>query len=278
MTDIYDYRASKERLYGAHLESIKQKADFIKKSIRTSRGYVDINLYYPCKDQETYPVCFNFHGGGFVLGLMEQDDAYCRYLADEAGILVINVDYSLAPEYPFPESIHITSEVIDKVLEYSDDYQIDSSNVFLSGSSAGGNLALACQLYLWQTTKPSVAGVIVNYATFDLTQIFAQTRYKDWYLSKPEEAMNPLASPLKNREKLNTSVLLILAGQDPLYQEGLDYGAHLQQLGTEVEVMSFERAQHGFLHEMYQEYNERLASQAKAKITAFLKKKIDFYS
>ena len=280
MTDIYDYRASKERLYRVHLEAIRQRADFVKKSIKTSRGYVDINLYYPAKEQLSYPVCFNFHGGGFVLGLMEQDDAYCRYLADRAGILVVNIDYPLAPEYPFPEPIDISSQVIMAVLEQADDLKIDSSQVFLSGSSAGGNLALACQHYLWKERQLDITGLIINYATFDLGQWFSQSRYRDWYLTKKEDALNPLASPLKSKVKVKAKTLLVLAGQDPLYQEGLDYAKHLLKLGSTVEVAIYDSAHHGFLHDMYQEYDKSLADEAKEKIISFLQeqtKKVKIY-
>ncbi|MDX3726058.1 alpha/beta hydrolase [Streptomyces caniscabiei] len=61
-------------------------------------------VYVPDRpaDAPLPPVHVNFHGGGFVLPPVELDDPLCRFLAAEAGVVVVNVDYVVAPQHPFP--------------------------------------------------------------------------------------------------------------------------------------------------------------------------------
>ena len=48
------------------------------------------------------PVCMWFHGGGWIYGSVDSNDATCRALANAAGAIVVSVDYRLAPENKFP--------------------------------------------------------------------------------------------------------------------------------------------------------------------------------
>ncbi|MDT5080937.1 MAG: acetyl esterase [Mycobacterium sp.] len=66
-------------------------------TIPTRYGPVPSVLYHPSSDVESPPVYVNVHGGGFVVGHPEQDDPWCRYLAANAGVVVVNPDYVLAP-------------------------------------------------------------------------------------------------------------------------------------------------------------------------------------
>lgn len=70
-------------------------------SIPTRYGAVLCRLYYPFQQAgRPLPIFVSLHGGGFVISGIDQDDALCRYLASEAACLVVNVDYSVAPNIP----------------------------------------------------------------------------------------------------------------------------------------------------------------------------------
>ena len=71
-------------------------------TIPTRYGPVAATLYHPPSDVGCPPVYVNVHGGGFVVGHPEQDDPWCRYLAANAGVVVVNPDYVLAPRHRFP--------------------------------------------------------------------------------------------------------------------------------------------------------------------------------
>lgn len=71
-------------------------------TIPTSIAAARATVYLPANAEPAPPVHINFHGGGYVMTLTELDDPLCRTLAAEAGTVVINVDYVVAPQHPFP--------------------------------------------------------------------------------------------------------------------------------------------------------------------------------
>ena len=72
----------------------------------------ELMVYRPAGGDDVPGVFVNLHGGGFVLGDWQDDDPYCRYLADAAGCVVVNVDYLLAPEHQFPAAVHQTAALL----------------------------------------------------------------------------------------------------------------------------------------------------------------------
>ena len=58
------------------------------------------------------PMIINFHGGGYMKGRFDRDRIYCSHLSDSTGALVWDVDYSLAPEAPFPTAVEEAAAVV----------------------------------------------------------------------------------------------------------------------------------------------------------------------
>lgn len=87
------------------------------------------------------PVLINFCGSGFILRTFGSDDEYCRYLADNTDHTVIDVQYRLAPEHPFPAAFEDAEDVVSWAR--SDPARFDLGYISLSGFSAGANIALA---------------------------------------------------------------------------------------------------------------------------------------
>src|SRR5262249_13958802 len=71
-------------------------------SIPTRHGQTAATVYHPAASPQRPAVYLNVHGGGFVIGHREQDDPWCRYLAANANVVVVNTDYVLAPRRRFP--------------------------------------------------------------------------------------------------------------------------------------------------------------------------------
>jgi acetyl esterase/lipase len=65
------------------------------------RGEMRIRIYRPDMDGAC-PVVVFFHGSGFVICSIETHDGLCRQICLRAGVVVVSVDYALAPENPFP--------------------------------------------------------------------------------------------------------------------------------------------------------------------------------
>src|SRR5690606_19838281 len=68
-------------------------------------GPIPVRVYVPSGQAGALPVILFFHFGGYVIGSRNICDGFCGLLADRARALVINVEYRLAPEHPFPAPI-----------------------------------------------------------------------------------------------------------------------------------------------------------------------------
>lgn len=69
------------------------------------RGEITIRVYSP-EGPGPFPVHLNFHGGGWVLGSLASESAWCRHMCNKASIKVIDVDYRMGPEYVYPTAIY----------------------------------------------------------------------------------------------------------------------------------------------------------------------------
>jgi acetyl esterase/lipase len=64
---------------------------------------ITLRSYRQSSKKDTLPpLLFYMHGGGYVYGGLETDDETCRALAEELDLLVLNIEYRLAPENKFP--------------------------------------------------------------------------------------------------------------------------------------------------------------------------------
>ena len=89
------------------------------------------------------PVLVWFHGGGWTIGSATDASATCRDLAAQAGCVVVNVDYRLAPEHPFPQPLDDAVAVYRWCLDHAEEIGGDASRIAVGGDSAGGYLATA---------------------------------------------------------------------------------------------------------------------------------------
>jgi len=77
-------------------------------------GTVRVRVYTP-EGPGPFPVHLNYHGGGWVLGGLQSEAAWCRSICNNVKIKVIDVDYRMAPEFPFPTAIYDSWEVVQWV-------------------------------------------------------------------------------------------------------------------------------------------------------------------
>lgn len=107
---------------------------------------VRIVVYTPESRRQERGCLFHIHGGGYIGGAPEiAEPRNCR-LALEADIVVISIDYRLAPEHPFPAAIDDCYAALSWVHEHAGDLAVDSSRIAIAGESAGGGLAAALAL------------------------------------------------------------------------------------------------------------------------------------
>ncbi|MES1986041.1 MAG: alpha/beta hydrolase [Pseudomonadota bacterium] len=195
-----------------------------------------------------------FHGGGWVFGTLDGFDAVCRDLAHATGAEIISVDYRLAPEHRFPAAI---DDGWAALLAYS-----DVRPLAVMGDSAGGNIAAALALRARDTGGLSIDLQILLYPA--LSPDFEResvTRYGagDHFISRADLAWfwdhyvpgdqrtNPYAAPLAAAGLQNLPpAIMVLAGCDPLHDEGEAYARALDEAGVTVTLRDHADMAHGF--------------------------------
>jgi len=104
---------------------------------------VGVRLHRPVGVDQAGPALLWIHGGGYVIGTAQQDDALCRRFVRELGITVAAVDYRLAPEHPYPAPLEDCYSALTWLAGLP---AIDPARVAIGGASAGGGLAAALAL------------------------------------------------------------------------------------------------------------------------------------
>ncbi len=226
---------------------------------------VCIRVYRPRGTRdEVLPALLYLHGGGFVIGSVDSHDALTRRLAEDAHCVVASVDYRLAPEHPFPAAVDDAHDALRWLCAHAQELGVDAWRIAVGGDSAGGNLAaVVSQLALAEggptprlqfLIYPSVTSRSEHPSRAELADGFLlSTPHVDWYLSTytggapahDDIRLSPLCA-----ERLNglPQALVVVAGLDPLHDEGLDYAARLTAAGVAVEVLDLPGMIHGFVN------------------------------
>ncbi|MGC0342340.1 alpha/beta hydrolase [Streptomyces sp. SLBN-8D4] len=233
--------------------------------VETGAGPVTCTVYRPPATTATpAPVYVNFHGGGFVVARPEQDDHICRYIAATAGCVVINVDYAVAPQRPYPAPVTQAYDVTAWVAENGAAGGWDGSRLAVGGHSAGANLTAAvCRLArergtfsprlqildsapLDQLADPATKRSLVAkpLLTPQLMRIFTAA-----YVPDPADLAHPLVSPgLADDLAGLPPALVVTAENDRLREEGDAYAKALEAAGVPVTHRVFEGVDHYFTH------------------------------
>ncbi|KAN0116878.1 putative carboxylesterase [Hyaloscypha variabilis] len=122
---------------------------------------IKIHVYNPGGEvgsagSEPHPVLINFFGGGFAMQYHGADDGFCRYIATHTSHVVLDVQYRVAPENPFPAAVNDAEDAAKYVRGHPDKYQ--TAHISLCGFSSGGTLALVTSTLFAHGTFQSLIG------------------------------------------------------------------------------------------------------------------------
>lgn len=227
-------------------------------------GPLPARLYTPAGLEAGSPLVVFFHGGGFVLGDLDSHDAPCRYIADRARVRVLSVDYRLAPETIFPAAADDAVAATAWAIEHADQLGADPARVAVSGDSAGGNLAgvVARELALAGGAQPAFSLLFYPVTGADPENRSRDTFASGYFLTKADiEYFRQLYTPepgqdtdpkfdLRHADRLagigRTHV--VVAGFDPLRDEGAAYAQRLRDAGVDATTQLAPGALHGFLN------------------------------
>ncbi|PAU83174.1 alpha/beta hydrolase [Halorubrum salipaludis] len=216
----------------------------------------------------------HFHGGGWTLGTLDSIDGPCRELATRADAVVVSVDYRLAPEHPFPAAVDEAAAAVAWVARNAAALGGDPGRLGVSGTSAGGTLALAAALHAREfgagpsgaepagAEPPEIAGQFLLYPIAG--RDFGTDSYRenadgplltradmrwffDSYLRSPVDAYNPFAVPLRADDLGDLPpATVVTAGFDPLRDDGVALAERFEREGTPVEHRHYPAMAHGF--------------------------------
>lgn len=224
-------------------------------------GGVPCRFYHPYPGRRL-PLLVWFHGGGWVLGDLDQEEATARRLALCGDMAVLSVDYRLAPEHRFPCAFYDALNAWRWAIEHAQELGCLEGGCGLGGGSAGGNLAAAVALMAVSDGGPIPAHQLLVYpvvdAHFDRPSMlkFAEGPvlhrahlqwFWDQYVPVVGQREDWRAAPLRAQSHVGLPpTTIVLAGHDPLVDEGLAYAAALQGAGVEVACSVHPGLTHGF--------------------------------
>ena len=146
-------------------------------------NYTRADLFYPKNRNGTLPVIVNVHGGGFVKGGKVHRTALCSLFATE-GYFVYNVNYRLAPQYPFPSAIIDVVHALNKLPDLAEKYDLNLTKVILTGDSAGAFYAAAATLCAVNPDFASKVGVKSEITPYAYMGFCGAYRLEDLLLMK----------------------------------------------------------------------------------------------
>jgi acetyl esterase len=233
-------------------------------AIPSPAGPIPARIYTPAKPRQNNglaPCLVFYHGGGWVIGDLDSHDVVCRKLADEGELIVISVDYRLAPEHKFPAAVDDAIEAAKWIAANAKRLGIDASRLMVGGDSAGGSLAAVVATAARDGNGPAIAGQLLIYPATD----FAMTHpshsepetslllthsvikwFRDHYLGDAD-INDWRASPARANTLAGLPPAYVLtAGADPLRDEGDEYARRLKEAGVPVTYRTFPGQFHGF--------------------------------
>lgn len=213
-------------------------------------GDIRARLYAPTGVEEPPSLLVYYHGGGWVVGDLDTHDNNCRFLANQACVKVLSIDYRLAPEHKFPAAPDDAYAAFRYAAGHAEQLGVDPAAIAVGGDSAGANLAaVVCQLARADGgTQPAFQLLLVPGTDLStkrrscelFSDGFVLTEAQlDWYveqyLPSPEDAFDPKASPMLAPDLAGLPPAYIATGGfDPLRDDGEEYAARLLQAGVPV--------------------------------------------
>jgi acetyl esterase len=223
-------------------------------------GHITVRVLVPEGDIRALVVYY--HGGGWVIGNIEESDHLTRKLANALHAAVVNVDYRLAPEHRYPAAANDAWTALQWASEHMTEIAGTVVPLVVMGDSAGGNLSAVVAQKARAAGGPELASQVLIYPVTDadldndtytdpenqlLLTRDSMVWFWDHYAPDPASRQSPDASPNRAADLTGLAPAIVLTAEhDPLRAEGEAYARRLRDAGVPVELRRFPGQMHGF--------------------------------
>lgn len=221
--------------------------------------------------KENLPCIVYIHGGAFIGGSLDVSENPCKLIAEGINGVVISVDYSLAPENPYPLGLNDCRKVVEYIEENNFLYGIDKNKIGIVGESAGANLAT---IVANENSNIKFQGLVYPVVTFVEKNPFFnwdidlyENPYKEekiydfinslrncedlvqkLYIQRELDLRREDLSPIFNKNLSKAKKTLIAVSEyDYLRIQGEAYGKLIHKAGVETKIIRYEGVNHAFL-------------------------------
>lgn len=252
-------------------------------SVRGAAGPRPARLYVPDELEQSATVLF-LHGGGWALGDLDTDELLCRRLAAEAGVTVLSLSYRLAPEHPWPAALDDAAAVLEALA--AGRVPGLTGPLVVAGHGAGGQLAAVLALRARTGQVPPLTHALLFCPLLDdALDRDSHRRYGDglglsvddlawfWRMYVPDRATRHRSdvAPARARDLAGCApTTVVVAGADPVRDEGLAFAAALRAAGVDAREVLVEGVPHDVLATPGLAAGERAVRTAAAHLTATL--------
>jgi acetyl esterase len=214
------------------------------------------------------PALVYLHGGGWCLFGLDTHDRLLREYADAMRLPVVAIDYSLAPEHPYPAALDQAMAVLDWLREHGATFGIDATRLALGGDSAGANLAVAAALRLREHGELSrIQALLLNYGAWapalseharqtlgtaeDMLSGAEMDEFWEAYLgADAAHVAGPFSAPLLAQLHGLPPALMLWGDRDVLAEQNAEMAQALADAGVPVRTQVHAGAPHSFIEAM----------------------------
>lgn len=253
---VADRRDAIEAGFIAMLESLPAGPQFddvtvVETTVPGPYRDIPIRVFRPAGEVAVLPALLYFFGGGFWMRSYNAPDILgaCRQTASQARVVVVEIDYALAPEHPYPAALDEGRAVLDWMATGAGEHRIDPERLAVGGQSSGGGLAAGLAIRCRDNGGPSIAlqtlevpGIDLSLSQFDpppagysaddLAGLVESVRF---YLPEGMDSSDPAVSSLHVADISGLPPALIInAEHDPLRPSGEAFADRLREAGVDV--------------------------------------------
>lgn len=226
---------------------------------------VRVLIYQPKEAARPVPGMLWIHGGGYVIGSADMDDAKCKALVAELGCAIVSVDYRLAPETPHPGPVEDCYAALKWLHANAAELGVDPGRLAISGESAGGGLAAGLGLLTRDRGEVPLCFQLLVYPMIDDRTVTTQNPHPyvgeyvwttaanrfGWAALLGQEpgsaGVSPYAAAARADDLAGLPPTYIAVGALDLFlEENLEYARRLVRAGVPTELHLYPGAIHGF--------------------------------